>query len=227
LSCRWQRIVAEPPDPIPLSALQHWAYCPRQCGLIHLEQAFDDNLHTLRGQAVHRQVDDPGFEIRRGLRVERALPVWHDALGLVGKADVVEFEPDGTPYPVEYKHGSRHKAADIAACDDVQLAAQALCLEEMTGRAVAEGALYYASSRRRRVVAVDAALRQQVRQARDDVAAMLAAGVLPPPTPDSRRCKGCSLRDRCQPEAAARLAELAGGASHWQDSVDADGPETA
>ena len=197
----------EAPDPIPLSALQHWAYCPRQCGLIHLEQAFDDNLHTLRGQAVHRQVDDPGFEFRRGLRVERALPVWNDALGLIGKADVVEFEPDGTPYPVEYKHGSRHKATDIAACDDLQLAAQALCLEEMTGRAVTEGALYYASSRRRRIVPIDDALRQQVQRARQGVAAMLVGGVLPPPTSDTRRCKGCSLRDRCQPEALARLAD--------------------
>ena len=123
------------PDPIPLSALQHWAYCPRQCGLIHLEQAFDDNLHTQRGQAVHALVDQPGMELRKGLRIERALPVWHDALGLIGKADVVEFEPDGTPYPVEYKHGSRHKAADIAACDDLQLAAQALCLSRALIRA--------------------------------------------------------------------------------------------
>jgi CRISPR-associated exonuclease Cas4 len=219
--------MSEPPDPIALSALQHWAYCPRQCGLIHLEQAFDDNLHTLRGQAVHRQVDDPGFEIRRGLRVERALPVWSDALGLIGKADVVEFEPDGTPYPVEYKHGSRNKAADIAACDDIQLAAQALCLEEMTGRTVTEGALYYASSRRRRVVEIDGALRQQVQQARDGVATMLAAGVLPPPTPDTRRCKGCSLRDRCQPEALARLVTLAEEPGTKQDNIDNGAPGAA
>ena len=196
----------DPPDPLPLSALQHWAYCPRQCGLIHLEQAFDDNLHTLRGQAVHRQVDDPGFEIRKGVRVERALPVWSDTLGLIGKADVVEFEPGGTPYPVEYKHGSRHKAADIAACDDVQLAAQAVCLEEMTGHAVPEGALYYATSKRRRVVAIDAALRATVRTTAAAVRAMLAAGTLPPPTEDERRCRGCSLRDRCQPQALGRLA---------------------
>ena len=79
----------EDPDPIPLSALQHWAYCPRQCGLIHLEQAFDDNLHTQRGNAVHAQVDQPGMELRKGLRIERALPVWSDRLGLIGKADVV------------------------------------------------------------------------------------------------------------------------------------------
>ena len=196
---------APDPDPIPLSALQHWAYCPRQCGLIHLEQAFDDNLHTQRGQAVHAQVDKPGVEERKGLRIERALPLWSDALGLIGKADVVEFERDGTPYPVEYKHGSRHKAADIAACDDVQLAAQALCLEGMTGRVVSEGALYYASSRRRRIVPITSALREQVVQTAQAVRAMLASARLPQPTQDVRRCKGCSLRERCQPEALARL----------------------
>jgi CRISPR-associated exonuclease Cas4 len=203
-------------DPIPLSALQHWAYCPRQCGLIHLEQAFDDNLHTQRGQAVHAQVDQSGVEERQGLRVERALPVWHDALGLIGKADVVEFEPAGTPYPVEYKHGSRNKAPDIAACDHVQLAAQALCLEAMTGRAVPEGALYYATSRRRRVVPITAALRALVGQTADAVRAMLRAGALPQPTADTRRCRDCSLRERCQPESLARL-HAAGAADRLFD----------
>lgn len=196
------------PDPLPLSALQHWAYCPRQCGLIHLEQAFDDNVHTLRGHAVHAQVDEPGMELRKGLRIERALPLWSDRLGLIGKADVVEFEPDGTPYPVEYKHGSRHKAADIAACDDLQLAAQAFCLGEMSGRAVDEGAIYYASSKRRRVVTVTARLLAGVAETATAIRAMLATGNLPAPTTDARRCKGCSLRERCQPESSSRLAAL-------------------
>lgn len=97
---------SDPLDPIPLSALQHWAYCPRQCALIHVEQVFEDNIFTQRGQALHKRVDDPGFEVRDGLRVERALPLFCDRLGLVGKGDVVEFLADGTPYPVEYKHGS-------------------------------------------------------------------------------------------------------------------------
>lgn len=200
----------EEADPLPLSSLQHWAYCPRQCGLIHLEQAFDDNLHTLRGHAVHATVDKPGVQSRAGLRIERALPLWSDALGLIGKADVVEFELDGTPYPVEYKHGSRHKAADIAGCDDVQLAAQAICLEEMIGRAVPQGALYYASSKRRRTVSIDETLRTQVRGIAAAVRAMLTSGALPPPTQDTRRCGGCSLHDRCQPEALARLAATQG-----------------
>jgi CRISPR-associated exonuclease Cas4 len=213
--------MAESDDPLPLSALQHWAYCPRQCGLIHLEQAFDDNLHTLRGQAVHQQVDQPGMELRKGLRIERALPVWHDTIGLIGKADVVEFEPDGTPYPVEYKHGSRNKAADIAAADDLQLAAQALCLAAMTGHAVPEGALFYATSKRRRVVAIGPALQQQVIDVAASIRAMLSSGVLPAPTPDTRRCKGCSLRDRCQPEAWRQLHD-GDAASHVFDIEPSD-----
>lgn len=191
-------------EPITLSALQHWAYCPRQCGLIHLEQAFDDNLHTLRGHAEHARVDKPGVQSAKGVRVERALPLWHDALGLMGKSDVVEFLPDGTPYPVEYKHGSRHKAPAIAACDDLQLAGQALCLETMTGRAVSEGALYYASSRRRRVVPITPALRARVAQVAQAIRRMLASGRLAPPLEGeqaARRCKACSLLERCQPQA--------------------------
>ena len=203
---------SEPLEPIPLSALQHWAYCPRQCALIHVEQVFAENIFTQRGQALHKRVDDPGCEVRDGLRVERALPLFNDALGLSGKADVVEFLPDGTPYPVEYKHGSRHKRADIAACDDVQLAAQALCLEEMFGRPVPEGALYYASSRRRRIVAVDQDLREKMKEAIAGVRCMLAAGVTPPPLADDH-CRACSLHDRCQPEAlhadAGRAAAFA------------------
>ena len=198
-------MTTDPPDPIPLSALQHWAYCPRQCGLIHLEQAFDDNIHTLRGNAVHARADQPGVETAKGVRVERALPLWHDALGLIGKADVVEFLPNGTPYPVEYKHGSRHKAKAIAACDDLQLAAQALCLETMTGHPIAEAALYYASSKRRRVVPLDAALRQAVAQTAQAVRSMLASQTLPPPLVGEQaeqRCIGCSLKDRCMPETA-------------------------
>lgn len=194
----------EATESIALSALQHWQYCPRQCGLIHLEQVFDDNVHTLRGQAVHARTDRPGVASDKRVRVERALPLWHEALGLIGKSDVVEFLPDGTPYPVEYKQGSRHKAADIAACDDLQLAAQALCLEAMTGRSVPEGALYYASSKRRRSVTMTPALRTQVASVTQAVRQMLASGQLPPPLQDEqaqRRCKACSLLERCQPQA--------------------------
>lgn len=192
--------MSDPLESIPLSALQHWCYCQRQWALIHVEQVFEENIHTQRGQALHKRVDDPGMELRHGLRVERALPLFSYRLGLVGKADVVEFLSDGTPYPVEYKHGSRHKRSDIAACDDIQLAGQAMCLEEMTGRAVAEGALFYASSRRRRTVMIDQALRQHLENTVVEVRAQLASGNLPPPRNDER-CNGCSLKDICQPQA--------------------------
>lgn len=194
--------MTEPQEPIAISALQHWRYCPRQCALIHVEQAFAENVYTLRGQAVHRQVDTPSVEVRVGLRIERALPIWSERLGLIGKADVVEFEPDGAPYPVEYKHGSQRKAPRIAACDDVQLAAQAMCLEEMTGRPVSEGALFYASSKRRRIVAITPALREEVEAGVRQVRALFAARVIPPPVHDER-CRACSLRELCQPKALA------------------------
>ena len=203
--------MAADPDPIPLSALQHWHYCPRQCGLIHLEQVFDENVHTLRGQAVHSKVDKPGVETAKGVRVERAMPLWHDVLGLVGKADVVEFLAGGIPYPVEYKHGSRNKATDIADCDDIQLSGQALCLEHMLGKPVQEGALYYASSKRRRVVPITDALRENVARIAEAIRQMLATAVLPPvllAEQAAKRCKACSLIDRCQPQATpAGLAQ--------------------
>jgi CRISPR-associated exonuclease Cas4 len=191
-------------EQVPLSALQHWQYCPRQCGLIHLEQVFEENIHTLRGQAVHAKVDKPGVETAKGVRMERALPLWHDELGLVGKSDVVEFLANGTPYPVEYKHGSRNKAADIAACDDIQLAAQAMCLQAMTGKIVNEGALFYAKSKRRRVVVITEQLRSDVALAANQIRNMMTTGQLPPPLDGeqaAKRCKACSLIDQCQPEA--------------------------
>lgn len=192
------------PDPIPLSALQHWAYCPRQCGLIHLEQAFEDNLHTARGQAVHHLVDEPGYEMKAGVKVERALPLWSDRLSLIGKADLVEFHPDGSVYPVEFKHGRKRQKVH----DDIQLAAQAMCLEDMLGHPVPKGAIYHATSRRRREVIFTPELRQLVEDTAYAIRAMLAAGVLPPPANDGR-CKECSLKDLCQPEAMADKARLA------------------
>jgi CRISPR-associated exonuclease Cas4 len=147
---------------------------------------------------VHKTVDTPGLETRAGFKVERALPIWSDSLGLIGKADVVEFHADGHAYPVEYKHGSRHKAPQIAACDDVQLAAQALCLEEMTGKPVVEGAIYYAKSKKRRVVPIGDALREATLATLDAVRQMLKKDEMPPPLADFH-CKECSLIDICQP----------------------------
>lgn len=188
----------EPDDPIMLSALQHWSYCPRQCALIHLEQAFDENVHTMRGNAAHERVDEPGWETAPGARVERALPVFSDSLGLVGKCDVVEFRTDGTIYPVEYKHGKKREKLH----DDLQLAAQAICLEEMTGKHVPKGAIYHHGSRRRREVVIGTELRQQMMETIAAILAMLVSGQLPPPVND-KRCNECSLKEICQPEVLA------------------------
>lgn len=191
------------PDSVPLSALQHWVYCPRQCGLIHLEQVFEDNIHTARGQAVHHLVDTPGYEIKSGVRVERALPLWSDQYNLIGKADLVEFHPDGSIYPVEFKHGAKRQKLH----DDIQLAAQAICLEDMLGRPVPKGAIFHASSHRRREVAITQALRDLVLATAADIRAMLASSKLPPPVNDAR-CKACSLKEICQPEALAEQMRL-------------------
>jgi CRISPR-associated exonuclease Cas4 len=181
-------------DPVPISALQHWSYCPRQCALIHVEQVFAENVFTARGNAAHAKVDQPRVERAGTVRVERGMPLWSQRLGLVGKADVVEFDAEGTPYPVEYKHGPRRQHIH----DDIQLAAQALCLEEMTGRRVPLGAVYHFRSRRRREVRIDSHLREAVRHAVGAVRALLGCGTLPPPVNDAR-CRHCSLIELCQP----------------------------
>jgi CRISPR-associated exonuclease Cas4 len=190
-------------EPIPLSALQHWSYCPRQCALIHLEQVFEENVHTMRGHAAHARIDEPGFETTPGARVERALPVWSDRLGLVGRCDAVEYRADGTVYPVEFKHGPRRTREH----DDIQLAAQAVCLEEMTQRPVRRGAIFHVSSRRRREVSIDAALRSRMERVLRDVRATLAGGTVPSPAND-RRCTECSLRTVCQPEVIGGTARI-------------------
>lgn len=191
-------------DWVPISALQHFSYCPRQCALIHVEQVFEENLHTMRGRAVHRLVDTPDTHREYGVRIERALPLFSQRLGLTGKADVVEFGTDGTPYPVEYKHGRKREKLH----DDLQLAAQALCLEEMTGKAVPEGAIFHHSSRRRRTVRITAKLRGLVAELVPQVREMLKSHRLPPPVNDSR-CRNCSLLDLCQPKLLDATRQLA------------------
>ena len=185
--------MAEDTDPIMISALEHWSYCPRQCALIHVEQTFDENLYTLRGRAVHKKVDEPVVEEQAGVRIERALPLWSKGLGLVGKADVVEFHGKA-PYPVEYKHGPHREQKH----DDLQLCAQALCLEEMTGQSVPRGAIYHHSSRKRREVEFTPELRARVAEVTQAIRAMLSSQQLSPPVND-QRCTHCSLRESCMP----------------------------
>lgn len=176
-----------------ISALEHYSYCPRQCALIHVEQTFDENLFTLRGRREHKRVDEPMREQRRGVKVERALPLWSARLGLVGRADVVEYE-EGIPYPVEYKYG-RKRLHDHA---EIQLCAQALCLEEMSGNPVPKGALFFTASHRREEVAFTSELRLSVEQMIEAVRLMLRKEQVPPPVYDAR-CRHCSLKPACLP----------------------------
>ena len=181
-------------DLIMVSALEHWSYCHRQCALIHIEQTFDENLYTLRGRRVHQQVDEVESVSERGVRVERAMSIWNQRLGLIGKADVVEFHDD-VPYPVEYKHGSRRQREH----DDLQLCAQAICLEEMTGQSVPRGAIFHHKSRCRREVTFTPELRRQVEEAVTAIRSLLADKRLPPPVND-QRCEKCSLKEACMPQ---------------------------
>lgn len=184
-------------DLVMVSAIQHFSYCRRQCALIHLEQTFDENIHTMRGRALHETVDQVGSASEEGVRVERALPIWSDRLGLIGRADVVEFR-EGSPYPVEYKHGrKRNREHDV-----LQLCAQAICLEEMTGLPTLRGAIYYHSSRRRKEVVFDQALRARVAVLVGEIREMLRGRKMPPPVLD-RRCRDCSLLDSCLPAASS------------------------
>jgi len=190
-------------DLVMISALEHYSYCPRQCALIHVEQTFDENLYTLRGRAVHERVDEPVAEFQGGVRVERALPLWSKRLGLIGKADVVEFH-GATPFPVEYKHGSKREREH----DDLQLCAQAICLEEMTGKNVPRGAIFYHSSRRRREVELSQTLRTEVERTVIEIRKMMAEKTIPPPVNDNR-CRHCSLKESCMPAVVGEKARAA------------------
>ncbi|MBF0292337.1 MAG: CRISPR-associated protein Cas4 [Nitrospinae bacterium] len=187
---------------VMISALEHYVYCPRQCALIHIDQVFDENIFTLRGRMEHERTDEPESSIEYGVRVERAVPLWSDRLGLIGKSDVVEFH-DHTPYPVEYKHGAKRRKTH----DDVQLCAQAMCLEEMLNIAVPRGAIFHHSSRRRREVELTPELRAETERVITETRQLLLDGVLPPPVNDSR-CENCSLRPACVPE----IVEIGKGA---------------
>ncbi|WP_026610089.1 CRISPR-associated protein Cas4 [Methylocaldum szegediense] len=198
----------EPDQLIAISALQHYSYCPRQCALIHQEQTFTENVFTVRGRFVHERVDEPETRTEGDREIQTSVPLVSERLGLIGKSDVVEILPDGSLRPVEYKHGRRRRREH----DDIQVAAQAICLEEMTGKQVAEGVIYHHSSRRRRIVPITPELRAKVEDITKSVRDLLRSGVMPPPTDDPALCRGCSLKEACQPElvnSALRIRELA------------------
>ncbi len=184
-------------EPIMLSALEHYAYCPRQCALIHIEQTFDENIYTLKGHIVHERVDQAIQRNEDAMRVERALPIWSKRLGLTGRADVVEFH-DNIPYPVEYKLGKQRQWQYEA----IQVCAQALCLEEMLGCDVPRGAIYYCSSRVRREIVFDTQLRETVTHMVQAVRNMFNSLTMPSAVND-QRCEKCSLVESCLPAVLA------------------------
>jgi CRISPR-associated exonuclease Cas4 len=198
-------------ESIALSALQHYAYCPRQCALIHLEQIWTDNAQTAKGIRAHTRADEPDIELLEGVRIERALPLYSDELELVGRADVVEFLADQTPFPVEYKSGKRKKNQDPQTanleklCDDIQLCAQALCLEEMLKIRVPRGAIFHIASKRRRDVEFSPALRNRTLEVIQAVKTQFETGITPEPVND-QRCTHCSLNNACMP--AVRTLEI-------------------
>ncbi len=199
---------------LPLSGIQHYAFCPRQWALIHVEGQWQENVRTTEGRFLHERVDNPAMGEKRGDRATtRSVPLVSFALGIRGVADVVEYaacdDQSGgirlprqaghwLPRPVEYKVGQPKPDER----DAVQLCAQALCLEEMHGIAIPAGDLYYGKTRHRMEVVFDETLRHQVAMLCQEMHEAFRAGRTPPPTP--RSCRLCSLEDICVPELSAR-----------------------
>lgn len=194
-------------EPIPISALQHAVYCLRQAALIHLERMWSENRLTAEGHVMHIASSIPHERKARGVRRITALSVASERLGIAGTADLVEFhsdeDGDETPYPVEYKRGK----AKLHRADEVQLCAQALCLEEMMGRSVPEGALFYGETKRRVTVPIDADLRQLTEDTIEELRSVFSSRDTPPAVYKASRCRACSLIDLCRPKEAGKSVQ--------------------
>src|SRR5258708_33234147 len=202
-------------DLLPISALQHLQFCERQWALIHLEQQWEENRLTAEGRVLHDRVHDAATESRPGVVIARGIHLHSLRLGLTGQADVVEFhrldgdpasaarlpEREGwwRPLPVEYKRG-RPKPD---SCDEVQLCAQTLCLEEMFGVVIENGALFYGKNRRRTEVRFDDALRKQTEALARRMHDLYSAGTTPTAA-YAKKCDNCSLYDRCLPRMTSK-----------------------
>ena len=192
---------------VAISALQHYAYCPRQFALIHIEQVWAENHFTAEGRLLHERVDSGVAEQRRGTRFERGVLLLSQQYKLTGKMDLLEIEA-GDPvtnsspryFPVEYKRG-KPKVEDW---DRIQLCAQALCIEEMRNTQVTEGAIWYWEVRRREQIIINDVLRTTTIATIEGAHALLASGKTPPPIDDKKRCKACSLVDLCGPDTFRR-----------------------
>jgi CRISPR-associated exonuclease Cas4 len=189
-------------DLLPLSGLQHLVYCERQWALIHIEQQWAENRLTAEGRQMHDRAHEQHEEWREGIRISRGLAVRSLRLGLSGKVDVVEFHPQvgglSQPFPIEYKHG-RPKPD---RCDEVQLCAQTLCLQEMLGVEVPRGAIFYGQPRRRMEVIFDAALRSETEALAARLHSLYSARVTPPAVYSPKKCDRCSLLAICLPKSA-------------------------
>lgn len=185
---------------ISLSALQHYAFCPRQCALIHNEQLWAENFLTAQGNALHERVDSGEPETRKGIRFERTVHVCAEKLGISGILDLVERDlKTGELKPVEYKRGK----PKLEPIDEIQLCAQALCLEEMTGQTINEGALWYMQTRHRLPIIFSTELRSKTLATIAEVRSLLTNGTTPP-AKYTKSCKACSLIDLCQPKLLER-----------------------
>ena len=193
-------------DLLPLSALQHMAFCPRQCALIHIEQVWEENRFTAEGRVMHDKSDTPEIERRPGIRIVRAMMVRSLTYGLTGKCDVVEYHDDGlggvNVLPVEYKRGR----AKPDRRDEVQLCGQAICLEEMHQTQIESGALYYGKNRRRKEIPMDATLRTTTLDLVNSLRDMIQSKRTPPPQYDAKKCDSCSLFELCRPKDLQKSA---------------------
>ena len=188
-------------DLLPLSGLQHLLFCERQCALIHIEQVWAENQFTAEGRIMHERVHEADRESRGNIRIEYAMPLRSLRLGLIAKADVVEFHRDADsagavwrPFPVEYKKGKPKARGE----DEVQLCAQAMCLEEQLKVSVFEGALFYGERRRRHGVRFDVTLRNRTIGLAEQLHDLVKAGKTPP-AEYGPKCRSCSLNDICNP----------------------------
>ena len=202
-------------DLLPISALQHLAFCPRQWGLIHLERVWSENKLTAEGRLAHKRVHEADDFLDHGTLITRGLAISSRELGLAGVADVVEFQEDGAVRPVEHKRG-KPKQGD---CDAVQLCAQAMCLEEMLARGVPEGELFYHATRRRMQVKFDQTLRRRVIDLAAKLHELTAKGRTPEPIKGSH-CRSCSLKEACLPSLTHKKS-----ARNWLTRQMAQGPE--
>jgi CRISPR-associated exonuclease Cas4 len=197
-------------DLLPLSGLQHLLFCERQCALIHIEQVWAENVLTAEGRIMHERVHEEGKESRVDVRIEFGMPLRSLRLGLIAKADVVEFHrdrehPDDVwrPFPVEYKRGKPKKGN----YDKVQLCGQAMCLEEMMGVETPAGALFYGRTRRRQDVSFDSFLRQETGDAAKRFHELVESGVTPKAV-YMKKCDNCSMYDLCMPKTVEKARSI-------------------